>query len=287
MERALLLTRGIVVFPGAKTEIEVGRTKSVNSIKLALKDKKIIICSQISPDIEDPKKEQIFEVGTLCSIVSSKELEDGDINVVVKGVKRVKVNDLIEHNHTLTCDYTELKETNITSKENTQKIKDIYSLVKESVTEMSKEEQDGLKGLFLGTPSASKITDYVAASITTIDLKTKQSILEETDVTKRLEKVASIMISPMDKQKIDNDISKKINETLSKQQKEFYLREKMKAVKSELGQISPKDNDVAALRKRAEEEPYPKEIKARVLEEIEKMEGAHPQEAAVSRSHIE
>jgi ATP-dependent Lon protease len=288
MNKPILFTRGVVVFPGANVNIEVGRTKSVNSINLAnAADKKIVIASQRDPQQETPAFADIFNIGTLCEITSCEKIEDGSLKVVVKGIKRVKITAFKELDDAILANYELLKETNSLNKENVEKMNLLFSMMTKAFGTFSEKEIESLKSLVTGTPSASKIIDRIAGLIP-ISTNAKQAILSELNVTKRIDIIIGLASNEDDKTKIDRDISKKINDTLSKQQKEFYLREKMRVVKEELGELNSRENDANNLRKRVEENPYPENIKARVLSEISRMESnMNSQENSMTRSYIE
>jgi ATP-dependent Lon protease len=286
--KPVLLTRGIIVFPTTSIELEVGRTKSVASVLQASKDdKKIVIVSQKDPQIEEPQFTDLYNTGTLCEIVSMSNNEDGSIKLKLKGSKRVKVHDLEEKNGALHTDFEPLKETNVDSTNAKEQIHLLFDMIKNSLNNLSEKEAAAMKSLFLGTPSPSKITDQIA-SVLPIDFAGKQSLLEELDVSRRIASVLNYTSRDEDKKTVDREINKKVNDTLSKQQKEFYLREKMRAVKEELGQINSHENEVGNLRKKVEENPYPEHIKKRVLTELNRMEAsANPQENSMTRAYVE
>jgi ATP-dependent Lon protease len=187
----------------------------------------------------------------------------------------------------LTAEYEILKETNLTNKENGEKIRLLYSLIERTSANLSLKESKALKSLLLGTPSPSKITDQVAV-VLPVDVSTKQNILAETNITKRIDMILRLSSNDNDKAQIDREISKKVNETLSRQQKEFYLREKMRAVKEELGELNSKENETNSLRKRLDEGAYPEHIRKRILAELSKIEsGSNPQENSIIRTYVE
>jgi ATP-dependent Lon protease len=288
MNTPILLTRGIVVFPTTTSELEIGRIKSINSVNVANKDdKKIIVVSQTDPQIEEPKINELYGIGTLCEIVSITDNEDKSIKLRLKGIKRVKISKVTEENKTLFADYATVKEINADTPTVLNQIHLLFDMIKSNLNNLSEKESAGMKSLFLGTPSPSKIADQVA-SVLPIDFISKQNILEQLDVAKRVETILNHTSREEDKKLIDREVNKKVNDTLSKQQKEFYLREKMRAVKEELGQINSNENDFNSLRKRVEENPYPEYIKKRALTEISRMESsANPQENSMTRSYVE
>jgi ATP-dependent Lon protease len=287
MNKPVLLTRGIVVFPGSILDIEIGRLKSINSINLASEgDKKVIVVCQKDPQIEDPKFDDIYQVGTLCDITFLQKNDDNSYKVSVKGTKRVHISKLTETKNALEADFEILKEANTNTKDIGDKIRLLYDMIEKTITNLSQKESKALKSLFLGTPSPSKVADQVAA-VLPVDQEKKQALLQETDVVKRIDLIIRSTSRDEDAKTIDSEITRKVNSSLSKQQKEFYLREKMRVVKEELGEINSKENDTNSFKKRVEENPYPEHIKKRVLSELNRMEASNPQENSITRAYIE
>lgn len=291
MTKPLLITRGIIIFPSITDTLEIGREKSLNSIGVANNsdDKKIILVSQKDPTKDNPEFDDLYKVGTLCEITKVVPSEDGSLRVTFKSLKRVKLISVQEKEKAIYANYELLKDTNVSSAEVAEKIRDLYTAISSDTSDFNKEDAQKLKTVFNGSKSFSnsKIADSVA-SILPIGISKKQQILEELNLLKRLTLILSYCINSDQMVKIDREINKKINDTLSKQQKEFYLREKMRVVKEELGEISSKENDVNNLRKRVTNNPYPQHIKDRVITELNRIEaGNNPQESAINRAYVE
>ncbi len=291
MFKPILITRGIVIFPSISDKLDVGRTKSLASIKVAnnSEDKRIVLVSQKDPALDDPQFEDLYQVGTLCEITKVIQAEDGSLKVNLKSLKRIKLLDIDEKDGALYANFEPLKDTNANSTEISEKIRNLFNAISSDTSDMSAEDSKKLKAIFNGTKaySNSKIVDNVASYLP-ISINKKQQILEEVDLSKRLDIVLSCCINSDQMLKVDREINKRINDTLSKQQKEFYLREKMRVVKEELGEISSKENDVNNLKKRVLNNPYPQHIKDRVISELNRIEaGNNPQESAINRSYVE
>jgi ATP-dependent Lon protease len=288
VNKPLLLTRGIVIFPTVEETIEIGRVRSIKAVQMASDgDKKIIVVSQRDPQIEEPTANDIYQVGSLCRITFLEKNADDSYKVTIKGEKRVLVKKVLANDVTLSADFDTLKETNLNSKEIQERLRLLYDMIDKSFTNYAKpKETKQLKVLMLGNTPPNKIADQVAAALP-VDQDTRQKLLEELDVLKRIDHIIRLSAKEEDTKAIDNEINRKVNSTLSRQQKEFYLREKMRVVKEELGEINSRENDVNAFKKRVEENPYPEHIKKRVLSELSRMESSNPQENSVTRGYIE
>jgi ATP-dependent Lon protease len=288
VNKPLLLTRGIVIFPTTDVEIEIGRLKSINSVKLATDtDKKIIITSQKDPQVEEPKFGDIYNVGTLCHITFLEKNTDDSYKIIVKGIRRIKISSVQAKDNVLTADYELLKEFNTNPKNIKEKINLLCEMFEKNFGAVTKQKDTKqLKSLMLNATSASKTADQIAA-VLPMDQNGKQNLLTELDVVKRIDTIIRYSVKEEDSKVIDNEINHKVNSSLSKQQKEFYLREKMRVVKEELGEINSRENDVNSFKKRVEENPYPEHIKKRVLSEINRMESSNPQENSITRAYVE
>ena len=288
LAKPILLTRGLVVFPETNINIEVGRLKSIGSIEKAYEDdKKIIVVSQKDPQVEEPKIGDIFSIGTLCTITKLQKNDDASLVITVKGNKRVKITDLSTQDKLLLCKYEAVKEIGANDKNNGEKLRLMLSMFEKNMRNLSQKEATDLKKILLATPAINKVVDQIA-SVLPINLFDKQKILEDLNIPSRMDLIMSHITNNEDKKSIDNEINRKINENLSKQQKEFYLREKMRIVKEQLGEISSREEENTNLRKRLESNPYPEHIKKRALSEINRMEASsNPQEAAVNRQYVE
>lgn len=286
--KPILLTRGLIVFPETTINIEVGRVKSISAVEEAYKnDKKIIVVSQKDSQIEEPKMNDIFTMGTICTIMKLQKNDDSSLVITVKGNKRVKIVDLIINESSLVCKYELTKEIGINDKDNNEKLRLMLSMFEKNMRNLSSKEATDLKKLLLTTPAINKVVDQIA-SVLPINLLEKQKILEELNIPARLNLIITHVSSNEDKKSLDNEINRKINETLAKQQREFYLREKMRIVKEQLGEISSREEEQTNLRKRLESNPYPEHIKKRALQEINRMEASsNPQEAAINRQYVE
>ncbi|MDR2462136.1 MAG: endopeptidase La [Mycoplasmataceae bacterium] len=296
MEKLILFTRGIVVFPGTKTQFDIGRLKSVSTILVAnsKKEKEIVIVSQIDPLIDEPTFKDIYTIGTLCKINSLKTLDDGSLSVDIEGIERVKVNNIIsiddDDDDEEDILYAEIEILTSIEEDNKEKKNENLNLfldsIKEIMKDMSEHDIKIIKQVFSLT-DISKIVD-IAASVLPLGLTNRQLILEELKPSVRLEKILTFVISTDFKRKIDNEIAKQVNDTLSKQQKEYYLKEKLKVVKEEIGKINAKESEFMKYRKRVEENPYPENIKERILTEVSKMETqSSPQENSISKAYVE
>lgn len=285
MNKPVLITRGIIVFPHTKEKLIIGRKKSLNAILAANDgDKQIFVFSQKDPNADEPTLTQIYNNGTLCEIVELKKVKDDEYNVVLKGLNRVITNKLVEKNNMILADAEIIKD----EKTNSKNVKEKMNLLVSLLTNYTKRQPSpALKKLINSSFSPSKLIDQLA-NMVPMSFKKAQSIIEKTNIIDRIEIICGALANPEDSIGIENEINGKMNKELSKQQREFYLRQKLGIIKEELGQISSTENDTKNMRDKVNRSPYPENIKKRALEEISRMESTmNPQENSITRGYLD
>ncbi|AKM52993.1 endopeptidase La [Spiroplasma mirum] len=282
----VLVTRGSYIFPGFEQVLEVGRDKSILAVNTANKefDNHIVLISQKKPLEDDPKLSWIYWIGVLAELKIRKVWEDGSLTVNFKAVDRVKLLDLREGEY-YTADIDILKsviksEDKIVEKitSNIKQLMELQDILPEDLLEQIGDSVDG-----------NEVVDTIAQFLPFIPVAKKQDILEELDVEKRLQIIFDHLVNKQQVSDIDNKISKKIKERVDEQQREYYLREKLKAIKDELGEFDDAADEMKVYKERLEKEPFPKNIKERIEQEIARYESL-PQassESNIIRTYID
>lgn len=300
----ILISRGIVVFPHAVKSIDVGRKKSLEAIAAAkkTKSKHIIVVAQNNSDIEIPKAENIYSVGTLCEIVKITENKEDQSDpksciVQVRGIQRVKIGKYDYESKSVNIEYENLNSTNVNNAENDTRIRNIFRDFNDAIVKNLDENDQEKNNVKMISGDSDKLADLISSALP-VSFEKKQLLLEQLNVTKRFDMIIDLMHSEASNIKgqeksnelnqIDRKITKKINDNLSKQQREFYLRERLRAIKEELGDISSKDDDVSELRDRVNNNPYPQYIKDKVINELNRYESTmNSQENSITRTYVE
>lgn len=300
----ILISRGIVVFPHAVKSIDVGRKKSLEAIFAAkkTKSKHIIVVAQNNSDIEIPKSENIYNVGTLCEIIKITENKDDQSDpksciVQVRGIQRVKIGKYDYESKSVNIEYENLNSTNVNNAENDTRIRNIFRDFNDAIVKNLDENDQEKNNVKMISGDSDKLADLISSALP-VSFQKKQLLLEQLNVTKRFDMIIDLMHSEASNIKgqeksnelnqIDRKITKKINDNLSKQQREFYLRERLRAIKEELGDISSKDDDVSELRDRVNNNPYPQYIKDKVISELNRYESTmNSQENSITRTYVE
>ncbi len=290
MQKPVIVSRGVFVYPNAKQSISVGRIKTINAVLLAQKEynSEILIISQKDPNVEEPTTKDIFSIGTLCKITSIEKKDDYEYSVIMKGVKRVLTNDL-KIDSTKDCflaSYSELKDT----KPNANKLEEKKELLKSMLnnSKFLSEGNEQINDLFNKSSFSINRIVYILADLLNLSHEDRQKIINTNNVIERIDIICHYLTSDSESKKIDQEIMQKVNTDLNKQQREFYLRQKMGAIKEELGQLSANESDIKRLRNKIESSPYPHEIKTRATEELNRMESSiNPQENAITRTYLD
>ncbi|WP_338992752.1 endopeptidase La [Spiroplasma endosymbiont of Seladonia tumulorum] len=282
----ILVTRGSYIFPGFEQVLEVGRDKSILAVNTASKDfdNHIVLVSQKKPLEDNPKLSEIYRIGILAELKIRKVWEDGSLTVNFKAVDRVKILDLREGEF-YAADIDILKsfvksEDKIVEKltANIKELMELQDILPEDLLDQIGNSVDG-----------NEVVDTIAQFLPFIPVAKKQEIIEELDVEKRLQIIFDHLVNKQQANDIDNKISKKIKERVDEQQREYYLREKLKAIKDELDEFDGAADEMKLYKERLAKEPFPKNIKERIEQEITRYE-ALPQassESNIIRTYID
>ncbi len=289
MKYPLLATRGIVTFPGHSNTIEVGRIKSLLAISTAISkyDGQILIVSQKTAMTDDVKsKDELYEVGTLANVKIEENYQSGGKRVLVTGLERVKLTK-VSFGNTISSEIKKYGSITGDSVKEQVLVRKVSKLIEKSISGMVKIPKNVLTELSTGI-SASELADVVGHYMP-MSLEKKSIILSTRNINKRLGEVIKILEEETHIIEIEKDLDSNVRETLDKQQREYLLRERMKAIKEELGEISSKDSDIDAIRTKINSNKYPAYVRERILDELKKFEAMPPisAEANVSKAYID
>lgn len=286
----VLITRGAFLFPKVKHSIEIGREKSLAVLKESTNkhENNILIISQHNPLEDEPKLEDTYRIGVIANFSVKKIWKDNTQSILVEAKNRVKITKLAyDEEGILYAEY----EVVPTMGPNKKVAMEIFDSIKEAgigVPDFPENFEVLLEDATIGM-DPDILIDSIAQVIPFIGVKIRQDLLEEFDPLKRTEIIKKIVMDKKSTSDIDANLSKKIKSNVDEQQREYYLREKLKVIKEELGEIDGEGNELDAYKKRLETEPFPEHIKKRLLKEISKLEGMHAasQEAGVLRNYID
>ncbi|MBO6046113.1 MAG: endopeptidase La [Erysipelotrichaceae bacterium] len=289
-ELPVLCTRGMIVFPGHDTSIDVGRPFSLKAIDEAVNhyNNQLVFVSQRRPLDEELNASTIFSCGTICRVTRRvKKDNHGTIRLSVNALTRIKIVSFYERDE---CYYAQVEEMydvlGDTYEEEAliRRVKTQLSNANRGTHLMPKEILDAASSAL----SASELCDTIAHYIN-FDLTEKQRILEEANVNERLLLILASMQKEDTINKIEKTINDKVKKSIDENQKEYYLRERLRAIKQELGDTPDGADDIEDIRQKIAQNPYPENIKAKLREELQRYEmmSASSPEANVVRTYID
>ena len=284
----LLPLRDIVVFPSMVLPLFVGRDKSINALNEVMKnEKKIILVTQKNAEVDDPKKNDVFNYGCESSILQLLKLPDGTVKVLVEGIKRVKIVDFKDDEKFITCVFEhqndeltkneELLPLALTAIKRLEKLSSIHR-------KLSTETINNIKQI----KDASKIADNIVTHLNTT-ITEKQQLFETLDVKKRLNGVIKIMENEASIIGVEKRIRGRVKNQMEKTQREYYLNEQLKAIQKELGEIEDGKDETSSLDKAIIKAKMPKEVQKKCMAELKKLKNMSSMsaEATVVRNYLD
>jgi ATP-dependent Lon protease len=278
--------RDVVIFPHMMTPFVVGRETSVRALEEALaSDKKIFLATQHDASIDEPKANEIYQVGTIVNIVQSLKLPDGNIKVLVEGLERGKILQVID-----TDGYFEA--TVRTAKYGAEMTPQVEAAM-QRVTGLFEQYVKLCQSLNYETMIAAvrnddpaKLTDTIAANLQ-LSIEEKQELLEIFDPAERLNRIADVLDVEIEKLNMDRTIQSRVKRQMERAQKEYYLNEKIKAIQKELGRGEKSEFD--ELKKKIDAAGMPREVHEKAVQELKKLEAMPPMsaESTVSRNYLD
>ena len=284
----VLPLRDIVVFPHMIVPLFVGREKSVRALEAVMADnKEILLSSQIDPSEDEPTNDTIYGTGVLASVLQLLKLPDGTVKVLVEGKERVKITDYLENEEYFEANAKILDET-AKDPEAIEALSRAISKEFERYAKLNKNVPEEALSAVTESESPSKLIDTVAGHLN-VRVDQKQELLEELDLSERMEKVFGLMQGEMSVLKVEKKIKSRVKNQMERTQREYYLNEQMKAIQQELGDGEQGSDELAELENRIAEVKLSKEAQEKAEAELKKLRQMSPMsaEAAVVRNYLD
>jgi len=278
--------RDVVIFPFMMTPFVVGRESSVRALEEALAaDKKIFLATQHDAGIDEPKANEIYQVGTIVNIVQSLKLPDGNIKVLVEGIERGKILQVTEADGYMQASVRVARystELNQSIEASMQRVTTLFEQYVKLCQALNYETM--ISAVRMEDPA--KLTDIIAANLQ-LSIEEKQELLEIFDPAERMNRIADVLDIEIEKLNVDRTIQSRVKRQMEKAQKEYYLNEKIKAIQKELGRGEKSEFD--ELKKKIEAAGMPKDVKDKAVQELKKLEAMPPMsaESTVSRNYLD
>lgn len=288
-ELPLLPLRGISVFPYMVIHLDVGRERSMAAVEQAmLEDRMILLASQKETEIDSPTEEDIFTVGTVAEIKQLLKLPGGTMRVLVEGMKRGRIAQFITEEPYFKVRVEEVEE-DISSV--TPEIEALIHGVNhqfEEYARLSKKVPQDTLGNILGMEDPGRLADIIASHLN-LKITDKQSILEALGVAERLERLTEIIMREIEILELERRIGLRVRKQMEKAQKEYYLREQMKAIQKELGDKDERQVEADEYREKIAQAKLPSAVEEKALKEMERLEkmGQASAEGTVVRTYLD
>lgn len=289
LQLPVLPLRDVVVFPHMVIPLFVGRDKSIRALDLAMEsDKRILLVAQKSAETDDPVAEDLYEIGTLAQVLQLLKLPDGTIKVLVEGVSRVKVGDVLERDGALSGQADVVEPVIDREEREVEAIARSLMGLFEQYVKTNRKLPPELMQTLAGIDEPGRLADTVAAHLG-VRIGDKQKLLETHAIGARLEQLVGLVDGEIDVQQLEKRIRGRVKSQMEKSQREYYLNEQMKAIQKELGEIDDAPNDVDELARKIAEAGMPKPVETKAKAELNKLKQMSPMsaEAAVVRNYLD
>lgn len=288
VEIPVLALRDVVVYPQMVIPLFVGREKSIRCLDIANEnDKQIFLVAQKDAAVDEPTQDDLYQTGTIATILQMLKLPDGTVKVLVEGVRRAKITTFVETDEYFTAN-AEFLSVEADADDSTEVL--IRSAISqfEGYVKLNKKIPPEVLTSVSGIDDAEQLADTMAAHMP-LKLVDKQKVLEITHVSERLEFLMALMEGEIDLLQVEKKIRTRVKKQMEKSQREYYLNEQMKAIQKELGDDEEGSNEVEQIEKQIEAAQMPTEAKEKTLTELKKLKMMSPMsaEATVVRSYID
>ncbi len=284
----VLPLRDVVVYPHMVIPLFVGRDKSIQALESAMEiDKQILLVAQRSAADDDPSPEDVYDIGTVSTILQLLKLPDGTVKVLVEGVKRARIVHFVANNEFFNAQLVAIEETEEDEREAEVLVRSLVTQFDQYVKLNKKVPPEILTSLS-SIDDPSRLVDTIAAHMS-LKIDEKQKILEIEELRERFEHMMAMMESEIDLLQVEKRIRGRVKRQMEKSQREYYLNEQMKAIQKELGEMEDVPNEIEELETRIEKAGMSKEAKTKANSELQKLKMMSPMsaEATVVRNYLD
>ncbi|SHE51817.1 ATP-dependent proteinase. Serine peptidase. MEROPS family S16 [Thermoanaerobacter uzonensis DSM 18761] len=282
--------RGLTIFPYMVLHFDIGREKSIRALEEAfMKNQLIFVTTQKEAEIEDPSIDDVYKVGTITKVKQMLKLPGELIRVLVEGISRAEIQQVTKDDEFFEVEVIEKEEQKEIEKTSELEalMRSVISAFEEYVNMTSRLPIDSLYSV-ISIEEPGRLADMIAAHIS-LNTSQSQQLLECFDVNKRLETLLGFLMKELEILNIEKEINAKVRSQIDKLQKEYYLREQLKAIKAELGETDEVDQEIEEYEKKLNEKDLPEEVRKKAKEELKRLSKMAPgsAEASVVRTYLD
>ncbi|HSL91512.1 MAG TPA: LON peptidase substrate-binding domain-containing protein, partial [Candidatus Limnocylindrales bacterium] len=278
----LLPVRDIVIFPYMTLPLFVGREGSIAAVEEALaRDRHIFLATQKDPSVEEPKVEDLYRTGTVAMIMRMLKLPDGRLKILIQGVVKGRILEFMESRPAVRVRIERIVEPPV--KEASLEVEALMRASREKIEKILSLKNMPVEILMVteNISNPGVLADLVASNLR-LKIEEAQGVLEEGDPVSRLTMVNNLLSRELQLAEMQAKIQNQAKEEMSKSQREYFLREQLKAIKSELGDIDGKAEEMEDLRKKLRAAGMPEEVEKEAEKQLKRLEGLHPDSAESS-----
>ena len=286
----VLCTRGLICFPNNEINIDIARPKSIKAIEAARNkfSDLLFVTTQIDTRVDNPELKDLYTTGTICALKIIRKNDDGSLRAIILATKRGRIKNYYDNSTYPIAEVETLETFSNNIDEESKLLRDLIRRIGDYKRSFSSNVNNMIVTRLNKGASSEEAVDLLS-QLSNVPYDKKQQLLEELNNGERIRKLIQFLSIDSIDTEIENEISKKVRETIDKNQREYVLREKLRVIKEELGDTPSKGDDIDNIRKMVEENPYPKHVKERLLDELTRYESMPPasSEAMVIRNYID
>ena len=284
----VLPLRDIVVFPHMIVPLFVGREKSINALEDVMQeDKQVFLATQKNAGVDDPSYDDVFEIGTIGTILQLLKLPDGTVKVLVEGTQRAKIRKYLDNDKFFEAEAEKIEDSGEDNQEQKALSRAVVTQFEQYIKLNKKIPPEVLVSVNQ-IDDASKLADTIASHIA-VKIQEKQELLELSSVSERLEKIFSHMEGEIGVLQVEKRIRNRVKRQMEKTQREYYLNEQMKAIQKELGDNEDGGDELAELSEKIAKTKFSKEAREKATGELKKLRNMSQMsaEATVVRNYLD
>jgi ATP-dependent Lon protease len=285
----VLPVRDTVLFPHAVLPLTVGRESSVQLINSLGEDKTIIVVAQREARVDVPQPTDLYNVGTLATVHKVVKMPNQSLFVFTEGLERVRLRDFVQLAPFMRAEVEVLPESDSHTTAEIEALQRNVLTLFQQIVAASPTLSDELQTVAMNIDEPGRLVDFIASSLPLLSTKEKQDLLEIQDVRVRLDRIHQHLAKELEVQQLRNKIQSEVQDRVQQSQREFYLREQMKAIQKELGEQDETQRDVEDLRQKIDASGMPEEVKKEAMKELNRLARISPMAAdySVTRNYIE
>ena len=284
----LLPLRDVVVYPQIVQPLFVGRAKSIKALEEAMStDKQVLLVAQKNASDDDPEAQQLFDIGTIATILQLIRLPDGTVKVLVEGLERAQITEINKKSDYLVAEARLMVADGMSEQEASALIRSLLSQFDQYV-QLSKKIPPEVMTSISSIDDPGRLVDTISSHMA-LQLTEKQNLLELSSLKERLEHLMALIESEIDLFQVEKRIRGRVKKQMEKSQREYYLNEQMKAIQKEMGDLEDVPNETEELKQKIEDAGMPKDARDKALGELHKLKMMSPMssEASVVRTYLD